>query len=251
MTWHDLLPVAVFFVTFLASLLSGMAGGGGSFIIAPFYILIGLTPQQSVATGKFASLGLNAGAIAAFKERMLENKRNSIILIISATVIGLVASLFLQHVNNAGLQLLMGLLMLAMVPFMLRKARGIKRGDPTALHKAIGGVLLIVVLFLQGIVSGGIGSLVSAIFIIFFGATALEANMMKRKASIVLNTVIVLSLLASGLINYKYGVFGMAGGLIGGYVGSHIALKKGDQFAHYILLVFMVVSGIWLILTAK
>ena len=48
MTWHELLPYVIFLVTFVASILSGMAGGGGGFIITPFYIAVGLTPQQVV-----------------------------------------------------------------------------------------------------------------------------------------------------------------------------------------------------------
>ncbi len=251
MDWHDLLPVAVFFVTFIASILSGMAGGGGSFIITPFYILIGLTPQQSIATGKFASFGLSAGAVAAFKKRMLEDRRFSIFIIILAAAMGFLASLLLRKVDNASLQRLMGIFMLGMVPFMLRKAKGIERGKPTRLSEIAGSILLATIMLLQGILSGGIGSLVSAIFIVFFGKTALEANVLKRKTSIILNTVVVLSLLASGLINYTYGLFGMAGGLLGGYTGSHIAVKKGDEFAKKALLIFMAASGLWLLLTAK
>ena len=121
MTWHDLLPAAVFLVTFLASVMSGMAGGGGSFIITPFYILIGLTPQQAVATGKFGGFGLTIGAVAAFKERMLTHKRLSILVMALAAVVGLSASFLLQRINNHSLQLVMGLLMLAMIPFMIFK----------------------------------------------------------------------------------------------------------------------------------
>jgi uncharacterized membrane protein YfcA len=250
MTWHDLLPVAVFLVTFVASVLSGMAGGGGGYIITPFYILIGLTPQQTVATGKFARFGLTAGAVFAFKKRMLDNKRLSIFIIILAALIGLITSIVLRKINNTSLQLLMGIFILAMVPLMLQKKRGLHRHRPNRIQQAIGGVLMAITLFLQGILGGGIGSLTSVIMIVFFGTTALESNAMKRKASLVLNIAIVGSLLGSGLINYKYGLFGMAGGLLGGYVGSKQAIKRGEDFARYALLAFMVVSGIWLIISA-
>lgn len=245
-----MLPVAVFLVTFVSSLFSGMAGGGGGFIINPFLIAIGLTPQQTVATSKFGSFGLISGSVAAFKERMLENRNLSLFAIALSAVIGVISSVLIRKVDNKSLQLLMGIITLAMVPFMLRKARGLHQSKASNMTRAVGSVFLAGVLLLQGILSGGIGSLVSAIFILFFGTTALEANMMKRKSSLVLNIVIVGSLLTSGLINYTYGLFGMAGGFLGGYAGSHIAIRKGDEFAKYALLVFMVISGIWLIATA-
>lgn len=250
MNWHDLLPVAVFFVYFIASVLSGMAGGGGGFIVTPFLIFIGLTPQQSVATGKFASFGLTAGAIAAFKGKMLEHKKLTAVVAAIAVAAGIVASLLVQKINNSSLQLVMGILILALVPVMLRKDRGVHRRKASQFHQIIGGLLLALVLLLQGILSGGIGSLVSVIFIIFFGLTSLEANALKRKASLILNTAVVVSLLTSGLINFKYGLSGMLGGLLGGYAGSKTALKKGDEFAKYALIIFMVISGVWLILSA-
>ena len=251
MTWHDLLPLAVFGATFLASVFSGMAGGGGGFIMTPFYILIGLTPQQTVATGKFASFGLSAGAVMAFKKRMLANRNLSILVIILASVIGLISSFLVQNINNSSLQLLMGIVTLATIPFVLVKGRGLKESKPSLELQAVGFVALTGILLLQGIMGGGIGSLVSVIFILLFGTTALEANAMKRKASIVLNIVIVISLLRSGLINYSYGLVGMAGGLAGGWLGSHIAIAKGESFARYALMIFMGVAGVWLILTAK
>ncbi|HET9850089.1 MAG TPA: sulfite exporter TauE/SafE family protein [Candidatus Saccharimonadales bacterium] len=250
MTWHNLLPLAVFLVTFIASTFSGMAGGGGGFIMTPFYILIGLSPAQAVATGKLASFGLTGGAIAAFRKKMLDNKKFSLFIIALAIIAGLAASLLLQKIDNRSLQRLMGVFILAMVPFMLKKRRGVHSARATGRSRLTGTIFLALVLFLQGILSGGVGALVSAIFIIFFGATALEANMLKRKASLVLNIVIVVSLLNSGLINYTYGLFGMAGGLLGGWVGSDIAIKKGDKFAQHALIIFMTIAGVWLIAAA-
>jgi len=250
MTWHELLPWAVFFVTFAASLLSGISGGGGGFIITPFYIAIGLTPQQAIATGKFASFGLGAGAIAAFRDRLNTKKRFTTFLIIIAILTGLASSFLIRSIKNENLQLLMGILTLSMVPVLLIRHRGLKSRRPGIISQAFGSVALVVILLLQGILSSGIGSLVSVILILFFGTSALQANIMKRKAAIALNIIVVLGLLSSGLINYRYGLYGMAGGIIGGYIGSRIALREGEAFARWALLGFMFVSGIWLIVTA-
>jgi uncharacterized membrane protein YfcA len=250
MSWHDLLPLAVFLVTLHASFLSGIAGGGGGFIVTPFFILIGLTPQETVATMKFGSFGLTSGAFAAFRKKALEHKNLSIFIVALAAIIGLVSSFFLQKVDNKSLQLLMGIFMLLMVPITLIKTRKSQQSRATKLSIVIGSLFLAVALLLQGILSGGIGSLVGAIFMTFFGVSAIEANALKRKASLILNLVIVATLLRSGLINYVYGLSGMAGGLVGGYLGTHYAIKKGDELAKYALLVFMIVSGIWLIASA-
>jgi len=105
-------------------------------------------------------------------------------------------------------------------------------------------------LLLQGIFSSGIGSLVNVFLILFFGFSALESSLIKRKASIALDVMVLSGLLGAGLINYKYGLIGMAGGLTGGFIGSRFALREGEAFVRYALVVFMVVSGIWLIASA-
>lgn len=227
-----------------------MSGGGGGFIITPFYIAIGLTPQQAIATGKFASFGLGAGAVAAFRRRLFENKNFTLFLISISIITGVASSFLIRSVQNEHLQLLMGILTLTMVPFLLIRHRGLKRRRPGAISKFFGTIAVTLILLLQGVLSSGIGSLVSVILILFFGSTAIEANVMKRKAAIFLNVIVVAGLVGSGLINYRYGLFGMAGGIIGGYLGSRIALREGEAFARWALLAFMLVSGIWLVLTA-
>ena len=70
------LIVLTFIVSFVASVISGFGGGGGGFIMTPYYIWIGLTPQQAVATGKLGGVGVAAGALTAFKGHGLVNKKH-------------------------------------------------------------------------------------------------------------------------------------------------------------------------------
>jgi len=250
MTWHDLLPFVIFAVTFGASILSGMAGGGGGFIITPFYILIGLTPQQSIATGKLGALGLDAGAIAAFRGKIKKYKRFTLYLMLTAVVVGLISSYFIRNIKNENLQLVMGIMNLVMVPFLFIKHHKLKSRRGHFILRVLSVLAIVAVLLLQGVFSSGIGSLVNVFLILFFGFSVLEASLIKRKASIALDVVVLAGLLGAGLINYKYGLIGMAGGLSGGFIGSRFALHEGENFARYALVVLMVVSGIWLIASA-
>jgi uncharacterized protein len=250
MTWHELLPFVVFAVTFGTSILSGMVGGGGGFIITPFYIAIGLTPQQSIATGKLGALGLDAGAIAAFRGKIKTYKNFTLYLVITAAAVGLASSYFIRHIKNENLQLVMGIMNLVMVPLVFIKHHKLKSRRGHYIFRAFSGLAIVAILLLQGVFSSGIGSLVNVFLILFFSFSALEASMIKRKASIALDVVVLAGLLGAGLINYKYGLIGMAGGLSGGFIGSRFALREGENFARYALAVFMVASGVWLITTA-
>jgi uncharacterized protein len=250
MTWHELLPFVVFVVTFGASILSGMTSGGGGYIITPVFIAIGLTPQQSIATIKLWALGMDSGSIAAFRKRSTKRKSLALFMLIASLGVGVVSAIAIRHIGNQHLQLTMGVLNLAMIPLLFVKHHTLKSQRRNQILQGLGLLVIIGLMLLQGIFASGIGSLINVFLIAIFGVSVLEANFIKRRASLAADVVVLVGLMGSGLINYKYGLIGVAAGLSGGYIGSKFALREGEKFARYALMVFMVVSGIWLIASA-
>jgi uncharacterized membrane protein YfcA len=195
---------AVFAFVFLASIFSGMAGGGGGMITIPFLIALGLSPQQAIATNKFIGFGVAIGII-----------------------------------------------MLALIPVVLSEKNGLRQIQTSKMRKIIGGIFIAVVFLFQGLFSSGIGSLNNIVLMSFFGLPALTANAVRRVSTMALNTFIIITLIATtNFIIAKYAVAGISAGLIGSYIGSRMALKRGEKFAKYALALFMLVSGIILLLTA-
>ncbi|MBX4188583.1 sulfite exporter TauE/SafE family protein, partial [Candidatus Saccharibacteria bacterium] len=174
-----------------------------------------------------------------------------IALIVLSIIVGAVSSVAIRHIGNENLKLIMGILNLAMVPLLFVRHHDIKSRRRHFFFQAAGLVAILVVMLLQGVFSSGIGSLINVLLIAFFGLSAIDANIIKRKASLVSDIVVVTGLLGSGLIHWEYAVIGAAAGLFGGYIGSKFMLHEGERFARYALMVFMVASGIWLIVTAK
>jgi uncharacterized protein len=249
-TWHELLPYTIFAVVFISSILSGMTGGGGGYIVTPFMIAIGLTPQQSVATVKLWALGMDSGSIAAYRHKSTKHKSITLFLTLSGLVVGLISALAIRHLKNENLQVVMGLLNLVMIPVLFIKHHEIKSRRRHQILQGLGWLAIIALMLLQGIFASGVGSLINVVLIAVFGITVLETNLIKRKASLASDVVSIGALIGASLINYKYGFIGMAAGMSGGYIGSKFALHEGEKFARYALMVFMLVSGIWLIASA-
>lgn len=63
-----------------------------------------------------------------------------------------------------------------------------------------------------------------------FGMTALVASATRRAMQLTVASVSLVVFIAAGLIDYRYGLTGLATGLVGGYIGAHIAVKKGNKF---------------------
>ncbi|HVO86440.1 MAG TPA: sulfite exporter TauE/SafE family protein [Candidatus Binatia bacterium] len=247
-TWQI---VAVFFLTLGASLFSGMAGGGGGFIMLPILIALGLSPQQAVATNKLSAFGIGFGSIAAFRKKSFANPRLLAFFVAIAAIISLFIPHIFRQLSGKSFQIILGLIILALIPVVISEKSGLEQRATSLSKKTVGTILIIAVLFLQGLFSGGLGSLNNVLLISFFGLSALQANAMRRVVTLALNTFIVIALIATThFIIYKFALTGMVGSFLGGYLGSRIAIQKGEQFAKYALAVFMLVSGTWLLVTA-
>src|SRR3954469_24088831 len=104
MTWHTALPIVIFAVTFTASILSGMTGGGGGYVVTPLLVAIGFTPQQSIATAKLWALGIDSGSIAAYRKKSIKQKKLSFLLVLAAIPIGIISFIAIRHFKNENLQ---------------------------------------------------------------------------------------------------------------------------------------------------
>lgn len=241
--------IVAFVVVLAAAVFSGFAGGGGSFVALPLFIALGLSPQQAIAVSKFSSFGMNIGATAVFKKRAFEHPKLLLGFVVMAFVISLFVPLIFNKLDSHIFQTIIGVIILLMIPIMLYKRHGLVRRKTTKLQKVVGGGLMAGVLGLQGVFSGGVNSLQSVVLVSLFGFTALQAAAMKRIISLALNTFVVIALVvATDYMVWELAVAAAIASFIGGYIGSHIAVRKGEGFARYALIGIMLVSGTALII---
>src|SRR3989344_8639928 len=130
--------IITFLVGVFSSILSGMAGGGGGLISAPFFILLGLPPQVAVATTKFGALGLTLGSLAKFRKTEHIRKEYVIYLSILSIVAAIIGSRLLLLSSNETIEKLVGVMMLIALPFILTKNIGLQRSQPNQIKKYIG-----------------------------------------------------------------------------------------------------------------
>lgn len=235
-------------VSFLTSIVSGIGGGGGGFIGTPLLIFLGLTPQQAVATGKIGGLGVTLGSLQGLAKAKVHKWDMVIKLMLLATIIGLLAPHVITHIDNGLYRKILGALLIVLIPIILFKEIGIKTGKASPWKRFLGWPVLVVTLLLQAVFSGGMGTLVVLALMGLMGMKVLEANVTKRFSQAILNVLIVLGLLGSGLIIWSVAATLFASNTAGGYIGSQIAIKRGDRFITYVFVILMLISGLGLML---
>jgi uncharacterized protein len=246
MEWWQLAVLGA--AALLMSVFSGIAGGGGGFVMTPLLIFFGLSPAQAVSTGKITGLTVTIGALGGMRSihgRL--SKWRIIPVMVLAFVTGLAVPFVIKSLDSEVYRVTLGIILLLMIPVLLIKKVGLKAYDPATWQKYVGTVLLTAALFLQGVFSGGLGTLVNVVLMGMLGMTATEANVTKRWSQLILNVTIVLGVLWSGLIVWHLLLVLLPATIIGGYIGGRIAVQKGNKFIMNMMIILLVVSAVFLI----
>jgi len=235
------------FVAFFTSILSGIGGAGGGFIGTPLLIFLGLTPQQAVASGKIGGLGVTLGSLRGLTKAKVHSWSVILPLMVLATIVGLIAPRIITSIDNDTYRRVIGVLLLALIPLVLYKRTGMQKTEVAQWQRIAAVPLLVITMLMQAVLSGGMGTLVVLVLMGFMGMGALEANVNKRFSQIILNVLVVLGLLGSGLIVWSVALTLFCVNTVGGYIGSQIAVKKGDTFIAYVFAFLMFVSSLELL----
>jgi uncharacterized membrane protein YfcA len=245
----ELLPyILIAFVGLLSGIVSGIGGGGGAMLMIPAFIFTGLPPQIAVATAKLSGLGGDFGGLRTFIKSGHVRKDIFKVMFPIAIAVGIVAPLVFAVVESTTFQLALGIMMIALIPTLFIKKNALKR--PTRKHKTVGYVLYTCVLFLQGIFSGGIGSLAVYVLTLLFGTTKLETIATRRAIVAVLSPVTLVALFIGGYVSIGLGLIGLVTAYIGTVIGTKIILKRGDRFVSIAMAVTIFASSAALIVTA-
>ena len=245
----EILPyILIAIVGLLSGIVSGIGGGGGAMLMIPAFIFTGLPPQVAVATAKMSGLGGDFGGLIAFAKSGHIRKDIIKVMIPIAVIIGLITPLVFTVVESKGFQIALAIFMILMLPTLFLKKKTIK--PPTRKHKFAGYALYTCVLFLQGIFSGGVGSLAVYVLNLLFGTSKLETMATRRAVVAVMMPVSLVALFIGGFVNVWFGLAGLVTAYIGTHIGTKIVLKRGEAFVSVTMAITILVSSVLLLIKA-
>ena len=240
------MELIVYFVALLAGFFGGIVGsisGGGSLISITALLLLGLPPYQAIATSKFASPGIWLSASYKYwKNKKVEWRLVPLLFAIYA-VFGFIGASTLLTVDEELLSNSVGVVLLVLLAFIVFKPQiGVKKHKPK--HVWLGYVLMAGVAFWAGFFGPGYGTLATYVLVGIFGLQFLNATGTNffSLTGLIFTSVIVFAL--AGVIVYDVGLAMMLGYFLGGYVGSTIAIKKGNAWVRLIFIVFVLIGAI-------
>lgn len=242
----------LFIAALVANGFSALSGGGAGLIQFPMLIFLGLPFGVALATHKVATVFLGLGAtIRHWKESHLE--RRFTLAVLGAGVPGVIlGAATILHVPERAATLALGGLTLGLGLYSLFKPKLGMEFQPRNREGrglAIGMAVLFCIGFLNGSITSGTGLFLTLWLIRHFGLDYKHA---------LAYTFILGGLFWNGSGALVLGVLGniawdwlpalLAGALLGGYLGSHLAITRGNLWIKRAFEITTIVIGLKLLL---
>ncbi len=243
--------VLLFVISFIANLFSAFAGGGAGLIQLPALIFLGLPFSIALATHKVASVALGVGAtLRHLREDALERRFALFILTTGVPGVVLGASLILS-VPDRTAEIALGLLTIGLGLYSIFKPElgmVVEERNRQGVGLVLGGGGLFLIGILNGSLTSGTGLFVTLWLVRWFGLDYKRA---------VAYTLILVGMFWNGSGALTLGLLGtiewvwlpvlLAGSLLGGYAGAHLAILKGNRWIKRVYEVVTILVGMKLI----
>jgi uncharacterized protein len=227
---HD--QLILFLASLAANWFSALSGGGAGLIQFPMLIFLGLPFGIALATHKVASVALGLGAtIRHMRESHLARRESAIILVSGLPGVVLGASVILKAPERPA-EFALGLLTMGLGIYSVLKPKLGMEYQPRnwkGRGLAAGMLGLFLIGILNGSITSGTGLFLTIWLVRHFGLDYKRA---------VAYTLVLCGLFWNGAGAVVLGMLGtvawdwmpalLAGSILGGYLGSHFALRRGN-----------------------
>ena len=236
-----------------ANVLSSLAGGGAGLVQLPVLIFLGLPFATALATHKIATVALGLGAsIKHARTGALEWPMALFILGAGLPGVVLGARVVLQLPENLA-RIALGLLTMGLGLYSIAN-RSLGQ-ESRALHRnrkglAVGGLVVLLIGFLNGSLTSGTGLFVTMWLVRWFGFDYKQATAYTLVlVGLFWNGAGALTLTMLTPPQWSWMPALLLGSAIGGYWGAHIAVNKGNTLIKKVFESVTILVGLSLLIT--
>ena len=234
--------VTLVLVGTLAGFINVMAAGG-SMITVPVMIFMGIPGPVANGTNRIAILAQNITAAFAFFRKGYSDFKLSLTLSLCALPGAIAGALVGTRLEGVWFNRTLAIIMIIMMVVMSVKQKpGTEQvtAEPGRQRLFAGHVLMVLAGFYGGFIHIGVGFILLAILHRVIGLDMVRTNM--HKVFIIASyTIFALAIFISQVeIMWMLGICLAIGNSVGGWLGAHFSIKKGDAVIKMVLNVVLV-----------
>ena len=239
---------ALIIASFLAGFIDSIAGGGG-LILMPSLLIAGIPPQLVLGTNKFAAMFGTGTALSNF----IRNKKviwkiafTGIAFSLTGSVLGAKAILLFNQETVA--KIIIALLpVTAIVTLIPKKKLKTKASSFTKANLFFHIPLICLIIgFYDGFFGPGTGSFLIFFFYAFLGLHLVNSSAISKVFNLTSNIGAFIAFAIAGKVLYAVGIPIAIANIVGGFLGSHLAIRKGQKLVKIFLIIAFIILFITL-----
>ena len=220
--------------------------GGGSLLALPVLIFMGLPGNVANGTNRVAIVAQNASAVTSFFKKGYSDLRTMSTLALCAVPGAALGAYLGTQVSGELFNRILGGLMIVLLILMSRKPADAEVTEKPR-RLVLGHVLMVAVGFYGGFIQAGVGFFVMAVLYRVVGLDLVRVNAYKVFI-IGIYTLVALAIFADrGLVLWLAGAALAVGTTIGGWIGAHYTIKRGERLIRVVLNAVLVVMAVRLL----
>ena len=242
----------IFAISLAANIFSALSGGGAGLIQLPVLIFLGLSFSVALATHKVATVALGIGAtLRHLRESHLE-RRFALFMIATGVPGVVIGASFILHVPDRLAEISLGVLTLGLGVYSFLSPQLGQSYQPrhrSGSARLLGGLVLFAIGVLNGSLTSGTGLFVTLWLVRWFGLDYKRA---------VAYTLVLVGMFWNGAGALTLGMLGeiywlwipalLLGSVLGGYIGAHLAIIKGNRLIKRMFELVTLLIGLKLII---
>jgi uncharacterized membrane protein YfcA len=229
--------------SFIAGFIDAVVGGGGLIQVPLLFILFpNLAHTNIIATNRFASIGGTIVAAVSYAKKIKINWNAIGYAGILATIAS-ISGTFLMHKipTNTFKPILFGIIIVLTIYTFFKKDIGqteqMKFTIPK-LYIAFAAIGLCMGLY-NGIIGPGTGTLLVFSLVQVIGFSFLKASAYAKVINAIADLASLVAFVLQSAVLYKIALPMLFTNMLGGYIGSSIALQKGNRFIRIFFIVIL------------
>ncbi|MBC8191412.1 MAG: sulfite exporter TauE/SafE family protein [Candidatus Marinimicrobia bacterium] len=225
--------------------------GGGSFLTLPLLIFLGLPPNIANGTNRLAILMQNTFAVGSFMKKKVIPGQFALKAALFTVPGGIIGAWLATLVSNAQFKFSLAMVMIVMSLFTLF-ASNKQKGDPIDPDEYIGkwlgpGIGYFFVGIYGGYIQAGVGFLVLSV-LLWQNINLVHGNAVKLTIIFFFTAIALIIFAWNGQVNWAMGAMLGVGNMVGAWLGTHVAIKKGHKFIKHVVTVAVIGFAIKLLI---
>lgn len=237
---------AVVISGFIAGFINTLAGSG-SLVTLPLLIFFGLPANIANGTNRVAIFLQNIVGTTNFRREKVLDLRGAVMLAVPAVLGSILGAQLAVNLNESDMRRVIGVIMVVMLFVILVQPEKWLKGELTELESWPDWKRL-VIFFIIGVYGGfiqaGVGIFLLSGLVLVIGYDLVRANAVKVVIVLLFTVFALIVFMLNDQVNWRIGFVLALGNMLGAFVATKFAVKRGAVWVRRILIAVVAISAV-------